>query len=53
MSKKSKELLDNLSKIIEKPKSSFQKEKIDVITNRYYIPNSIHTLPKSYDKAKR
>ena len=53
MRKKSKELLDNLNKITEKPKSRFTSETIEHITNRYYIPNSIHTLPKSYDKAKR
>ena len=53
MRKKSKELLDNLNKIVEKPKSRFASEKIEVITNRYYIPNSIHTLPKSYDNAKK
>ena len=52
MRKKSQELLDNLNKITQKPKSQFQREKYDVITNRYYIPNSLHTLPKSYDKAK-
>ena len=53
MKEKTKKLLDNLNKITQKPKSQFQREKFDVITNRYYIPNSIHTLPKSYDKAKR
>ena len=53
MRKKSKELLDNLNKIVEKPKSRFASEKIEVITNRYYIPNNIHTLPKSYDNAKK
>jgi hypothetical protein len=52
MSKKSKELLDNLNKIVEKPKNRFVRDIFDVITNRYYIPNSLHTLPKSYDKAK-
>jgi hypothetical protein len=53
MRAKSKKLLDNLNKITQKPKSQFQREIFDVITNRYYIPNSLHTLPKSYDKAKR
>jgi len=53
MRKKSKELLDNLNKITQNSKSSFPIEKFDVISNRYYIPNSIHTLPKSYDNAKR
>ena len=32
MRKKSKELLDNLNKITQKPKSQFQREKYDVIT---------------------
>ena len=53
MSEKTKKLLDNLNKITQKPKSQFEREKIDVITNRYYIPDSIHTLPKSYDNAKK
>ena len=53
MSEKTKKLLDNLNKITQKPKSQFEREKIDVITNRYYIPDSIHTLPKSYNQAKR
>jgi hypothetical protein len=53
MRKKSKELLDNLNKIVEKPKNKFVRDIFDVITNRYYIPNSLHTLPKSYDKEKR
>ncbi len=52
MRKKSKELLDNLNKITEKPKSRFISEKIEVISNRYYIPNNLHTLPKLYEKAK-
>jgi len=53
MKTKTKKLLDNLNKITEKPKSRFVNEKIDIITNRYYIPNSLHTLPKSYDNAKK
>ena len=53
MKTKTKELLDNLNKITQKPKSRFVREKFDTITNRFYIPNSIHTLPKSYDKAKK
>ena len=53
MRKKSKELLDNLNKIIEKPKSRFVRETIDIITNRFYVPNSQHTLPKSYNNAKK
>ena len=53
MRKKSKELLDSLNKITQNPKSRFAREKFDIITNRFYVPNNIHTLPKSYDKAKR
>ena len=52
MKEKTKKLLDNLNKITQKPKSQFQRERFDVITNRYYIPNSLHTLPTSYNKAK-
>jgi len=53
MRKKSKELLDSLNKITQNPKSRFARETIDVITNRFYVPNSIHTLPKSYNNAKK
>ena len=53
MKTKTKELLDNLNKITQNSKSSFPIEKFDVISNRYYIPNSIHTLPKSYNNAKK
>ena len=55
MSKKSKELLDNLSKITEKPQSKFQRDTFHSYTNMFYtsMPESIHKLPKRYDKAKR
>jgi len=55
MSKKSKELLDNLSKITEKPQSRFQRDTVHSYTNMFYtsMPESIHKLPKRYDKAKR
>ena len=55
MSKKSKELLDNLSKITEKPQSKFQRDTFHSYTNMFYtsMPEDIHKLPKKYDKAKR
>ncbi len=55
MSKKSKELLDNLSKITEKPQSRFQRDIFHSYTNMFYtsMPEDIHKLPKKYDKAKR
>jgi len=55
MSKKSKELLDNLSKITEKPQSRFQRDTFHSYTNMFYtsMPEDIHKLPKKYDKAKR
>ena len=55
MSKKSKELLDNLSKITEKPQNKFQRDTFHSYTNMYYtsIPEEIHKLPKKYDKAKK
>ena len=55
MSKKSKELLDNLSKITEKPQSRFQRDTFHSYTNMFYtsMPEDIHRLPKKYDKAKR
>ena len=55
MSKKSKELLDNLSKITGKPQSKFQRDTFHSYTNMFYtsMPEDIHKLPKRYDKAKR
>tara|TARA_Y100000114_G_scaffold41553_1_gene37004 strand:+ start:1633 stop:2154 length:522 start_codon:yes stop_codon:yes gene_type:complete len=55
MSKKTKELLDNLNKITEKPQSKFQRDNFHSYTNMFYtsMPESIHKLPKRYDKAKR
>ena len=55
MSKKSKELLDNLSKITEKPQSKFQRDTFHSYTNMFYtsMPEDIHKLPRRYDRAKR
>ncbi len=55
MSKKSKELLDNLSKITAKTESKFQRDTFHSYTNMFYtsMPEDIHKLPKRYDKAKR
>ena len=50
-SEKTKELLDNL-KQITKPKR-FSTDKVISYTNRFYIENPLHKLPKSYDKAKK
>ena len=52
MRKKSKELLDNLNKIVEKPKNRFEKQEVSS-TNRYWPDSKTITLPSSYDKAKR
>ena len=51
---KTKELLDGLAKITKKP-SRFQEEISIPHTNIFYVPchSSIHTLPKSYDNAKK
>ena len=53
MKEKTKKLLDNLNKITKKTKLQFEREIIDIMTNRFYVPNSQHTLPKSYDNAKK
>ena len=55
MSKKSKELLDNLSKITAKTESKFKRDTFHSYTNMFYtsMPEDIHKLPKRYDKAKR
>ena len=50
-SEKTKELLDSL-KQITKPKR-FSTDKVISYTNRFYIENPLHKLPKSYDKAKK
>ena len=54
MSEKTKKLLESLGNITRKP-SNFVNQKFTSYTNMYYtsIPESIHCLPKSYDKAKR
>ena len=48
---KSKELLEGLNKIMQKPRV-FKEEKFHSYTNRHY-PNQIHKLPKRYDNAKK
>ncbi len=52
MRKKSKELLDNLNKIIEKPKSRFEGKAIIPHTNKMYksVIDS-YDFPKSYNNG--
>lgn len=47
--------MDNLSKITAKTESKFQRDTFHSYTNMFYtsMPESIHKLPKRYDKAKR
>ena len=51
---KTKALLDGLAEITKK-KNNFEQDKFHSYTNMHYtsIPESIHKLPKSYDKAKK
>ena len=51
---KTKKLLEDLNKITAKP-SRFENQKFHSYTNMFYtsISDSIHKLPKRYDKAKR
>jgi hypothetical protein len=53
-SEKTKKILEDLGNITRKP-SQFQNQKFTSYTNMYYTstPESIHRLPKSYDKVKR
>lgn len=51
-SEKTKKLLEGLGKITDSAPKTFQQENFHSYTNRYY-PNTIHPLPKIYDKAKR
>ena len=51
-SEKTKKLLEGLGKITDSAPSKFEQQKFHSYTNRYY-PNTIHTLPASYDKAKK
>jgi len=51
-SEKTKKLLEGLGKITDSAPSKFEQQKFHSYTNRYY-PNTIHTLPASYNKAKK
>ena len=51
-SEKTKKLLQGLGKITDSAPKAFVEQKYHSYTNRYY-PNTLHTLPASYDKAKR
>ncbi len=50
--RKTKKLLEGLGKITDSAPSKFEQQKFHSYTNRYY-PNTLHTLPASYDKAKK
>jgi len=51
-SEKTKQLLEGLGKITDSAPKVRETDKFHSYTNRFY-PNSLHQLPKSYDKAKR
>ena len=51
-SEKTKKLLEGLGKITDSAPKAFVQEKFHSYTNRYY-PNTLHTLPANYDKAKK
>ena len=51
-SEKTKKLLEGLGKITDSAPSKFEQQKFHSYTNRYY-PNTLNTLPASYDKAKK
>ena len=51
-SEKTKKLLEGLGKITDSAPKAFVEQKYHSYTNRYY-PNTLHTLPATYDKAKR
>jgi hypothetical protein len=51
-SEKTKQLLEGLGKITDSAPKVRETEKYHSYTNRFY-PNSLHQLPKSYDKARR
>ena len=51
-SEKTKKLLEGLGKITDSAPKAFVEHKYHSYTNRYY-PNTLHTLPASYDKAKK
>ena len=56
-SEKTKKLLEGLGKITDSAPNKFEQQKFHSYTNRYYpnryYPNTLHTLPASYDKAKK
>jgi hypothetical protein len=51
-SEKTKKLLEGLGKITDSAPKAFVQEKFHSYTNRYY-PNTLHTLPAIYGKAKK
>jgi len=51
-SEKTKKLLEGLGKITDSAPKAFVEQKYHSYTNRYY-PNTLHTLPASYDKVKK
>ena len=51
-SEKTKQLLEGLGRITDSAPKVREAEKFHSYTNRFY-PNSLHQLPKSYDKARR
>tara|TARA_A100000164_G_scaffold375205_2_gene409764 strand:- start:968 stop:1477 length:510 start_codon:yes stop_codon:yes gene_type:complete len=51
-SEKTKKLLQGLNKITDSAPRSFVDQKYHSYTNRFY-PNTLHTLPVKYDKARR
>ncbi len=54
-SEKTKKILEGLGKITSSAPNRFEEKRFHSYTNMYYtsIPESIHKLPKRYDKAKR
>ena len=50
-SEKTKKLLEGLGKITDSAPKAFVEQKYHSYTNRYY-PNTLHTLPTTYNKAK-
>jgi len=51
-SEKTKKLLEGLGKITDSAPKAFVEQKYHSYTNRYYA-NTLHTLPATYDKAKK
>ena len=49
---KTKKLLEGLGKITDSAPKAFVEQKYHSYTNSYYT-NTLHTLPASYDKAKK